>query len=108
MLESGEFSFYAEEFVDLSDGRRVILKDNRGWYLDSSWKSAIGRDLTERAIWILKPNDLNDKGFWVEWIVRRLRSLGIDVDPLSVRAAPFNVEFGPRVRRELRQRKPGE
>ena len=107
MLKSGALSFYAEEFADLNDGRRVILKDNRSWYLDSSWKSAIGRDLTERAIWILKPNDPNDKGSWVEWIVRRLRSLGIDVDPVSVRAAPLNVEFGPRVRRELRQRKPG-
>ena len=107
-LESGELSFYAEEFADLSDGRRVILKDDRGWslwpfrYPDSSWKFASGRQLTKEAILVLDPDD-NER--WMEWGVERLRFLGIDVDPASVHAAPFRVEFGPRVRHELRQRK---
>ena len=110
-LESGELSLYAEEFADLSDGRRVILKDDRGWslqrnrylrYPDSSWKFANGRKLAEEAILVLDPDD-NER--WIEWVVGRLRFLGIDVHPASVHAAPFKVEFGPRVRHELRQRK---
>ena len=111
-LESGELSLYAEEFADLSDGRCVILKDDRGWslrpnryprYPDSSWKFASGRKLAKEAILVLDPDD-NER--WMEWVVGRLRFLGIDVDPASVHAAPFKVEFGPRVRYELRQRKP--
>ena len=110
MLESGKPQFYAEEFADLSDGRRVILKDDRGWAHwpvnspDSSWKVATGHELTIEAILMLDPGD---DELWMEWVVERLRFFSIDVDPVSVRAAPFHVEFGPGVRHELRQRKPG-
>ena len=109
-LESGRLRLYAEEFADLSDDRRVILRDDRGWGLrpidfrNSSWKFASGRELAKQAILVLDPDD-NER--WIEWVVERLRFLGIDVDPVSVHAAPFQVEFGPRVRHELRQRKPG-
>ena len=105
MLESGRLSFYAEEFADLSDGRRLILKDDRGWSSGpvNSWKSANGRELTKEAILMLGPGD---DEVWMEWVVERLRFLDVDVDPVSVHAAPFRVEFGPRVQRELRQRKP--
>ena len=108
MLESGRPQFHAEEFADLSDGRRVILKDDRGWShwpinsSDSNWKVATGHELTIEAILMLDPGD---DGLWMEWVVERLGFLGVDVDPVSVRAAPFHVEFGPRVRHELRQRK---
>ena len=107
-LESGELSLYTEEFADLSDGRRVVLKDDRGWslrpfrYPDSSWKFASGRKLAKEAILVLDPDDHER---WMEWVVERLRFLGVEVDPASVHAAPFQVEFGPRVRHELRQRK---
>ena len=107
-LESGRLKLYAEEFADLSDGQRVILKDDRGWSLrpidfrDSSWKFANGRELAKKAILVLDPDD-NER--WIEWVIERLRFLGVNVDPASVHAAPFRVEFGPRVRHELRQRK---
>ena len=108
MLESGRPQFYAEEFADLSDGRRVILKDDRGWSHwpvnspDSSWKVATGHELTIEAIVMLDPGD---DELWMEWVVERLHFFGVVVDPVSVRAAPFQIEFGPRVRHELRQRK---
>ena len=106
-LESGELSFYAEEFADLSDGRRVILKDDRGWGHRPVTSHGIvlkalnGLDLSWDAISILEPDD---NEWWMEWVVERLRFLGIDVDLVSVHAAPFQVEFGPRLQRELRQR----
>lgn len=108
MLESGRPQFYAEEFADLSDGRRVILKDDRGWSHwptnspDSNWKVATGHELTIEAIVMLDPGD---DDLWMEWVIERLRFFGVAVDPVSVRAAPFHVEFGPRVQHELRQRK---
>ena len=107
-IEEGRPQFHAEEFADLSDGRRVMLKDDRGWSdwpvnsPDSSWKMATGHELTIEAIAMLNPDD---DELWMEWVVERLRLFDIDVDPVSVRAAPFHVEFGPRVQHELRQRK---
>ena len=114
-FESGELSLYAEEFADLSDGRRVILKDDRGWsllpnhyhryprYPDSLWKFENGRSLTFDAATVLQP-DYNE--LWMEWVVERLDFFGIDVDLVSVHAAPFRVEFSSNVQRELRQRRP--
>ena len=105
-LESGESYFYVEEFADMADGRRVILRDDRGWSFwpvnssDSQWKTAIGRELAKETILILDPDD---NEHWMEWVIERLRLLGIEVDPISVHAAPFHVEFGPRVQNELRQ-----
>ena len=83
-LESGSLSLYAEEFADLSDGRRVVLKDDRGWSLrpthrqDSSWKFDNGCALTFEAATILEP-DYNE--LWMEWVVERLDFFGVDVDP---------------------------
>ena len=108
-LDSGTLQFYLEEFADLSDGQRVILKDDRGWsgsYRnsgDSPWKHITGRELTTQAILVLEPDD---NVLWMEWVIEELLLSGIDVDPASVHAAPFHVEFGPRVQRELRQQKP--
>ena len=109
MFESGMRELYAEEFVDLSDGRRVVLKDDRRWDFwpvprpVSSWRLANGRELTRQTIMMLDPRH-NDE--WEDWVVERLRTLDVDIDPASVHAAPFRVEFGPRVQHELRQRRP--
>ncbi len=99
--------------ADLSDGRRVLLKDDRGWSSwplgwpqirpGGSWKVPGGRALTKEAILILDPDD-NES--WMDWVVGRLRFLGLDVDPASVHAAPFHVEFGPRVLHELQEQSP--
>jgi len=105
-LESGQAYFYLEEFADLDDGRRVILRDDRGWSFwpvtppNSQWKTVTGRELVKEAILILEPDDDED---WIVWIIERLHFLGIEVDSASVHAAPFQVEFGPRVQNELRR-----
>lgn len=109
MFESGMRELHAEEFADLSDGRRVVLKDDRRWDFwpvprpVSSWRLANGRELTRQTIMMLDPRH-NDE--WEDWVVERLRTLDVDIDLASVHAAPFRVEFGPRVQHELRQRRP--
>lgn len=113
MLESGTPSIFVEEFADLSDGSRILLKDDRGWSSwprgwpqnrpSGSWKIACGRALTKQAILMLDPDD---NECWMDWVVGRLRLLGFEVEPASVQAAPFHVEFGPRVLHELHGRSP--
>lgn len=109
LLESGAMVIYATEFADLSDGRRVILKDDRGWTdwaresQESPWKIASGREMTRSTILTLDPDE--DDWEWLEWVVERLLQLGFEVDPISVHAAPYRVEFGPLLQHELRQRK---
>lgn len=104
-------SFYAVEFADLSDGRRVVLRDDRGWFSwpvnspNSEFRRACGRELTKYAILCLDPDDNEE---WAKWIVNRLHSLGIEIDPTTVHSAPFVIEFGPLAQRELRERSSGD
>lgn len=111
--ESSEFelsSFYAIEFADLSDGRRVVLRDDRGWFSwpvnsrNSEYRRACGRELAKYAISCLDPDDNEE---WAVWVVNRLHALGIEVDPTTVHSAHFLVEFGPLAQRELREKRPG-
>ena len=106
MAESGTPHLYAVEFADLSDGRRIVLRDDRGWRHwpvntpTSRWKIANGREIFKMALLILDPDDNDD---WERWVVEQLRSVGVDTDPASVHAAPYRVEFGPGVQHELHQ-----
>lgn len=122
--------FRLTEFADLSDGRRVTIRDDRGfsgslhavnwdpdtgevkdasWHPGSSleslvsdpWRFETRESLTRSVIAALDPDDDQE---WYEWVVERLGSLGIEVDPASVEAAPYRVEFGSRVLEELEKR----
>ncbi len=122
--------FSLTEFADLSDGQRVTLRDDRGFsgslhavnwdpdtgeVIDASWhrgsrlESLVSdpwrfetrEGLTRRVIAALDPDDDQE---WFEWVVGRLDSLGIEIDPASVEAAPYRVEFGTRVLEELEKR----
>ncbi len=105
MLEAGVLAISAVEFADLSDGTRVVLSTDRGWthapreFEGGPWKIASGREITRTAMLTLDPDDSDWE--WVQRIVDVLSELGFEVDPTSVHAAPFRVEFGPRLRREL-------
>ncbi len=122
--KSRTLSFSLEEFVDLSDGRRVTLKADRGFNKGGpirlavkvgKWRSVslpfarsprmmwwfITRaGLTREVMAVLEPDDERE---WFDWIVDRLSSFGIEVDEASVVAAPFVVELGPIVESKLRK-----
>ena len=100
------------EFADLSDGRRVIVRSDRGF--SSSWKHSPGPfhgDTQESFV-----NDIHDFfadeeltccPFSPEWVIERLQRLyGLEIDPASIRAArqvPLKVELGPRLLEQLLQ-----
>lgn len=97
---------HAVEFAELSDGRRVVLRDDRGWChwppntATSRWRIANGREIVKMAILILDPDNNDD---WERWVTEHLRLAGVDVDAASVHAAPYRVELGPRLQHELHQ-----
>lgn len=123
-------SFSLTEFADLSDGRRVILSDDRGfggtlhavewdpetgevrdasWHegselealVSDQWQFTTRESLTQSVIGYF---DRDDDQEWYRWVAERLGSLGFEVDPASVEAAPYRVEFGSRVLEELEKR----
>ena len=104
-------AFSITEFADLSDGRRVIVRSDRGF--SESWKHSPGpfHGMTQESF-------ANDLRYWFaqyeedeptppEWIVERFQRLyGIEVNPISVydaMRAPLRVEFGPRLLEQLPQ-----
>ncbi len=118
------------EFADLSDGRRVILRDDRGfsgtlhavnwdpdtgevrdasWHpgsrleslVSDPWRFETRESLTRHVIAALDPDDDQE---WHDWVVDRLRTMGIEVDPAFVISALYKVEFGSRILEELRKR----
>ena len=123
-------NFSLTEFADLSDGRQVILSDDRGfgstlhavewnpetgevrdasWHEGSElealvsdpWQFTTREDLTESVIGALDPDDDQE---WYRWVVERLGALGFEVDLASVAAAPYRVEFGSKVLDEFQKR----
>lgn len=123
--------FSLSEFADLSDGRRVILKKDRsfggsshivrfagetGHELEGScdpgssaehsvgissidpWRYTTRASLTQSVLAAVEPDDDQE---WFEWVVERLRSLDIEVDPASVCTAPYQVEFGDSLLQKL-------
>ena len=107
--ESEILHFCLQEFADLSNGERVVLRDDRGWtewaqgHSRSRWKLITGQELTRLVLTVLEPDDYDE---WMVWICERLNELGIPTDQATIRAVPFLVEFGPRVQRDLKERRP--
>lgn len=98
------------EFADLSDGRRVTVRSDRGLSWSSNHSSGPfsgeSRERFAREVRDYFEAEAEDCcPIEPEWVVERLRRLyGIEADPGSVEAAlrlPLAVEFGPRLREQL-------
>ena len=98
------------EFADLSDGRRVTVRSDRGWTW--SWNHSLGpwagktqASFTQEVRDYFEAEAEECCPITVEWVVERLQRLhGVEVDPASVDAAlrlPLAVEFGPRFGEQL-------
>ncbi len=100
-----QFNIAFTEFADLSDSRRYVLRNDRGFSRSSPrWGNPWLRQTPE----VLAANIRHyfseyekDRPTAPEWVVERLRRVyGINVDPVSVEAAlraPLFIEFGPRL-----------
>ena len=108
--KSERLHFCLQEFADLSNGERIVLRDDRGWtgwsqgHPRSRWKLITGQELTKRVLTVLEPDDYDE---CMVWICERLNEFGIPTDQATIRAVPFLVQFGPRIQLELRERRSG-
>ena len=98
------------EFADLSDGRRVTVRNDRGWTWSGNhslgaWFGTTRASFTKQVRDYFEAEAEECCPITVEWVVERLQRLhGVQVDPASVDAAlqlPLEVEFGPRIREQL-------
>ena len=103
--------FRVEEFATLSDGRRLVLTDDRGW--GSSGPRGVGRD----GLWayetvetiestvrnVVLPDDAEETGEehpWT-WLAERIRALGVETTPEELRQLPYDVVLSDRLRTRL-------
>jgi len=100
------FSFRITEFAELNDGRRVTVREDRGFSGKTSsgdpWQWFTRASLTQDVLGVTAPED-DDLRPEREWVIDRLRELDIVVDPASVEEAPYRVEFENRVLERLRE-----
>lgn len=97
-------SLSVTEFADLSDGQRVILRNDRG-YGWGPWPSVTRESLVEsiRDYFVQLEEDRPTSPEWVVELVAHLYDIKIDL--ASVQAAlraPHHVEFGPHLSQQLR------
>ena len=99
-----------DEFADLSDGRRVRVRSDRGWSWScnhslGAWYGRTRTNFTREVRDYFEAEAEECCQITPEWVVERLQRLyGIKIDPASVEAAlrvPLAVEFGPRLHEQL-------
>ncbi len=97
-------SFHLTEFAELDDGRRITVREDRGFGGRSSdgdyWRHVTRERLTLETLSAVGPDE-GDQHPPKQWIVERLRDLGCPVDHGSVEAAPYRVDFTDRLLQRL-------
>ncbi|WP_419917853.1 hypothetical protein [Candidatus Poriferisocius sp.] len=107
--DSDYLRFSLEEYVDLSDGQRIILRKGRGWSgwsesdASSKWMYVSGQELTKKVMLVLEPDDYD---IWIEWVAEQLNKMGVAIETASLRSVPYTVEFGPSVQHKLQELRP--
>ena len=99
-----------DEFADLSDGRRVTVRSDRGWSWScnhslGAWYGQTRTSFTKEVRDYFEAEAEECCPVTPEWVVERLQRLyGLEIAPASVEAAlqlPLQVEFGPRLHEQL-------
>ncbi|MEJ5868007.1 hypothetical protein WDV85_09680 [Pseudokineococcus sp. 5B2Z-1] len=93
--------------LELDDGRRVVLLDDRGWSSRGRgvWAHTSLEDLTDTARMVVGPDEPPDGVSYQEeaalhWgeLASRARSSGVDVDGNDLIALPHDVDISTEVR----------
>lgn len=102
-------SFSVGEFVDLEDGRRVVLHEERGFTI-SEWRSVAHEasrrpavhdtteTLTQNVLMVVLPDDENSTEAhpW-SWLADLATARGLDVRPDELKSLPYIVVFAEEV-----------
>jgi hypothetical protein len=103
--------FRVEEFVTLSDGRRLILSTDRGWGQsmsggrgpDEQWAYETVETIESTVLNVVLPDDAEETGEdhpW-EWLAERILRLGVETTPEELRQLPYDVVLSDRLRARL-------
>lgn len=107
---SREQSFSVAEFVDLEDGRRVILHRDRGWSQGwrstapvEVWPAPTEEELVEAVLNVVLPDD-DDNPDDHDWagLAKLAQARGISVTPADLRRLQYEVVLAPGLLRWLR------
>ena len=102
-------SFVVHEFADLADGRRLTLREDRGFsgvtmstggtVPGDQWRHLTLEDLERDVRTTVLPDDgdTRDEHPW-EWLAELLRLHGVEEAAEELRLLPYDVEFSPRLR----------
>lgn len=104
-------NFRVEEFVTLSDGRRLLLSNDRGWGgsmsggrgPDDMWAYLTIEDIERTALNVVLPDDAEETGEehpW-DWLAERIRALGVETTSEELRQLPYDVVLSERLRARL-------
>ena len=96
----GGTSFKVREFALLSDGREVTLLDDRGWGTSAPLGEISLTHFVRDVHTVVLPDDAEETGEEHEWqcFAQRLREAGVAVAPDELRALPYRVILGDRLR----------
>ncbi len=112
--ESGpELAFRVTEFADLADGRRLVLRADRGFTSrlrgpgadepGAAWRHETVAGLAADVLATVLPDDAEETGEDHPWeeLAGLLRDRGVAVSAGELRRAPYAVELSDRVRARL-------
>jgi hypothetical protein len=92
----------------LTDGRRLLLLDDRGWGSTAAWAAVSVPDVEETTRMVVGPDEPAEGGTWEEsqaghwaYVARRLHGHGLSVDPAELRRLPHDVVLGDRLRARI-------
>jgi hypothetical protein len=96
----GGLSFSVAEFVELSDGRRIILHNERGFSGTMHWADLTRAELESAVRTSVLPDDDDEAAVeehpW-EWLAQLAAARGVDVSADDLRKVPHVIEFSDRV-----------
>ncbi len=112
--ESGpELAFRVTEFADLADGRRLVLRAERGFTSrlngpgadepGAAWRHETPAGLAADVLATVLPDDAEETGEDHPWeeLAGLLRDRGVAVPAVELRRVPYVVEFSDRVQARL-------
>ena len=106
--DSASLDFRIEEFATLSDGRRVVVTDDRGWSMRSSgdgspWTDVSEADLVGSALTAVLPDDAEDTGEEHPWelFADRLQASGVETTAAALEDLPYEVALSDGIRSRL-------
>jgi hypothetical protein len=91
------------KYALLSDGREVTLLDDRGWTTSAPLGEISLTHFVRNVYTVVLPDDAEETGEEHEWqrFEQRLREAGVAVTPDELRALPYRVILGDRLRSRL-------